>query len=85
MKQTSTFALLTFCLGILSACSTETRQAPIVDRPTASGPRFRPVTPSASASDDIKSDARGSYTVRRGDTLIRRSGRTGAARGAAGA
>jgi lipoprotein NlpD len=72
MKPTPRLALLTLCLGILSACSTETRQAPIVDRPaTASAPRFRPVTPSPSASDDVKPDARGTYTVRRGDTLLR--------------
>jgi len=68
MKPTPRLALLTLCLGLLSACSTETRQAPIVDRPTASSPRFRPVTP---AADDLKPDARGTYTVRRGDTLLR--------------
>jgi lipoprotein NlpD len=71
MKQKSNLALLTLCLGVLSACSTETRQAPIVDRPTSSASRFRPVTPSTSASDDLKPDARGTYTVRRGDTLLR--------------
>jgi lipoprotein NlpD len=71
MKPTPRLALLTLCLGVLSACSTETRQAPIVDRPTASAPRFRPVTPATPASEDIKPDARGTYTVRRGDTLIR--------------
>ncbi|WP_036168837.1 peptidoglycan DD-metalloendopeptidase family protein [Massilia sp. 9096] len=71
MKPTPRLALLTLCLGLLSACSTETRQAPIVDRPTASAPRFRPVTPSTPAADDLKPDARGTYTVRRGDTLLR--------------
>lgn len=71
MKPTSRLALLTLCLGVLSACSTPTRQAPIVDRPAStSAPRFRPVTP-APGADDVKPDARGTYTVRRGDTLLR--------------
>jgi lipoprotein NlpD len=72
MKPTPRLALLTLCLGILSACSTETRQAPVVDRPAnTSASRFRPVTPATSSSDDVKPDARGTYTVRRGDTLLR--------------
>ena len=32
MKQTSQFVLLTITLGLLTACSTTTRQAPVVDR-----------------------------------------------------
>lgn len=73
MKPTPRLALLTICLGVLTACSTPTRQAPVIDRPasTASQSRPRPVAPPAPGSEDIKPDARGTYTVRRGDTLIR--------------
>jgi lipoprotein NlpD len=66
MKQTRLLALLTISFGLLSACSTATRRAPIIDRvpPAAS----RPVAP---AADDSKEDARGTYTVRKNDTLLR--------------
>ena len=76
MKPTPRLALLTLSLGILSACSTETRQAPVIDRPATSANinRFRPVTPSTSAPApaiaDTRSDLRTTYTVRRGDSLI---------------
>lgn len=72
MKPTPRLALLTLCLGVLTACSTPTRQAPVIDRPasTASQSRPRPVAPPSPVTDDVK-DARGTYTVRRGDTLIR--------------
>jgi lipoprotein NlpD len=68
MIQTRPFALLTLSLGLLSACSTTTRHAPIIDRappvatsrPAAAVPAERP-----------KEDARGTYTVRKGDTLLR--------------
>jgi lipoprotein NlpD len=67
MKQTRILALLTISFGLLSACSTATRRAPIIDRvsPVAAS---RPVAPPA---DDSKEDARGTYTVRKGDTLLR--------------
>jgi lipoprotein NlpD len=68
--KTSRLAFLTFSLVLLSACSTETRQAPIVDRPTPSINRPRPAAPPPVA-DDSKPDARGTYTVHRGDTLLR--------------
>ena len=73
MKLTPRLALLTLSLGILSACSTETRVAPVIDRPTptASSFRPRPQPAPAAAADDNKPDARGTYTVRRGDTLLR--------------
>jgi lipoprotein NlpD len=74
MKPTTRLTLLTLSLGILSACSTETRVAPVIDRPapTAASLRPRPVpTPTAPAVDDNKPDARGTYTVHRGDTLLR--------------
>jgi lipoprotein NlpD len=64
---------LILSLGILSACSTETRVAPVIDRPTptASSFRPRPQPAPAPAAEDNKPDARGTYTVRRGDTLLR--------------
>ena len=73
MKLTPRLALLTLSLGVLSACSTETRVAPVIDRPapTASSFRPRPQPAPAPAADENKSDARGTYTVRRGDTLLR--------------
>jgi lipoprotein NlpD len=73
MKPTPRLALLILSLGILSACSTETRVAPVIDRPTptASSFRPRPQPAPAPAADDNKPDARGTYTVRRGDTLLR--------------
>jgi lipoprotein NlpD len=73
MKPTPRLALLTLSLGILSACSTETRVAPVIDRPTPSAAslRPRPLPSPAPSADDNKPDARGTYTVRRGDTLLR--------------
>jgi lipoprotein NlpD len=75
MKQTPRLILLTLSLGLLAACSTPTRQAPIVERPaTASTNRGRPATPPPAPpvrTEDPKPDARGTYTVRKGDTLLR--------------
>jgi len=73
MKLTPRLALLTLSLGILSACSTETRVAPVIDRPapTASTFRPRPQPAPAPSAEENKPDARGTYTVRRGDTLLR--------------
>lgn len=74
MKPTTRLALLTVSI-VLSACSTETRQAPVIDRPAPvaanKNPRPHPATPPAPASDEPKADARGTYTVRKGDTLLR--------------
>jgi lipoprotein NlpD len=66
------FASMMTCLAMLTACSTETRQAPIIDRPTPTAAinRPRPVAPPPVA-EEPKADARGTYTVRRGDTLLR--------------
>lgn len=73
MKPTTRLALLTVSI-VLSACSTATRQAPVIDRPAPvaanKNPRPHPVAP-APALDEPKADARGSYTVRKGDTLLR--------------
>ena len=75
MKPTPRLTLLTISLGVLSACSTPTRQAPVVDRPTASASNYRPYraaqAPAPLAASDDHVDAKGSYTVRRGDTLLR--------------
>jgi lipoprotein NlpD len=69
MKQTSRLALLTLTLGLLGACSNISRQAPIVERTTStSATRARPATP---AAVEEKADARGTYTVHKGDTLLR--------------
>ena len=67
MKQTRILALLTIYFGLLSACSTSTRRAPIIDRvppPVASRPMAAP-------ADESKEDVRGAYTVKKGDTLLR--------------
>jgi lipoprotein NlpD len=69
MKQTRPLVLLTLTLslGLLTACSTATRQAPVIDRiapPAASRPAPQP-------AEELKEDARGTYTVRKGDTLLR--------------
>lgn len=73
MKPTPRLALLTLSLGILSACTTENRVAPVIDRPapTASTFRPRPQPVPAPAAEENKLDARGTYTVHRGDTLLR--------------
>ena len=72
MKLTTRLALLTISLGVLSACSTPSRQAPVIDRPSPSTSIYRPhVPPAAAPSDDSRPNAKGSYTVRRGDTLVR--------------
>lgn len=68
MKQTRPFALLILTVGLLSACSTASRRAPIVDRappPVAT----RPAAPVL--VEEPKEEARGNYIVKRGDTLLR--------------
>jgi lipoprotein NlpD len=74
MKLTPRLALLTLSIA-LSACSTATRQAPVIDRPAPpsanKGARAHPPAPPAPAPEEPKADARGSYTVRKGDTLLR--------------
>jgi lipoprotein NlpD len=70
MKQTTRLVLLTFTLGLLGACSTTTRQAPVIERAstTASAARPRPAAPPV---EEQKPDAHGTYTVHKGDTLLR--------------
>lgn len=72
MKQTTRLALLTVSLGLLGACTTSTRQAPVVDRPVATRPQpVRPATPVHPVEEPSRPDARGTYTVKKGDTLLR--------------
>jgi lipoprotein NlpD len=74
MKKHPRLALLTVTLGLLAGCSTSTRQAPVVDRPVQSSHHGRPAAPApapAVPADESKQDARGTYTVRKGDTLLR--------------
>jgi lipoprotein NlpD len=72
MKPTSRLALLTISIA-LSACSTATRQAPIIDHPAplAANKSQRPRPTASAATEESKADARGSYTVHKGDTLLR--------------
>ena len=55
-------------LGLLAGCNTATRRAPVVERPV-SQPHSRPAP--APRAEEPRQDARGYYTVRRGDTLLR--------------
>lgn len=66
MKQVPRLALLTIVLGLVAGCTSTTRQAPIVERPATAAPA-RP----APAKVEEPKDERGTYTVRRGDTLLR--------------
>jgi len=56
-------------LALLSACSTTSNQAPVVDRNVSPAPAPKPATPSESAQ--VARDESGMYTVKKGDTLIR--------------
>lgn len=70
MKPTPRLALLTLSIALLAACQTPTRKAPVVERSSGASPsNYRPVTPSG--VEEARPDARGNYTVRRGDTLLR--------------
>jgi len=68
MKQTPRLVLLTLTLGLVAGCNTATRQAPIVERPVGSSTKPRPAP---ARSEEARQDAKGTYTVRRGDTLLR--------------
>lgn len=59
---------MTILIGLVAGCSTTTRQAPVVERPTtAAVTRPAPVR----VEEAPKQDERGMYTVRKGDTLLR--------------
>jgi lipoprotein NlpD len=63
MNRTSQLFLLTLTLGLLSACSSNLRQAPIIERTPVADAK----TPAAAAEPK---DERFFYTVKRGDTLM---------------
>ncbi|MGZ8288812.1 MAG: peptidoglycan DD-metalloendopeptidase family protein [Telluria sp.] len=65
MNQKSQYALLSITLGLLTACSTTTRQAPVVDRTPAPQVRPAPLAPAPVQKED-----RNNYTVQKGDTLL---------------
>lgn len=67
MKQVPRLALLTIVLGLVAGCTSTTRQAPIVERPAVATTQPRP----APAKAEEPKDEKGTYTVRRGDTLLR--------------
>ena len=64
MKQKSQYALLSITIGLLSACSTTTRQAPVVERTQPAQ-----VRPAAPAPQQAREE-RNHYTVQKGDTLL---------------
>lgn len=68
MKNTRHIVLLTAMLGLVSACTTTTRTAPVVDRSPAPAPA-EPVKP-AVAKEEPKVEKQGFYTVKKGDTLL---------------
>jgi lipoprotein NlpD len=71
MNPTPRLALLTLSICLLSACQTPARKAPVVERSSGANPaNYRPVTQPA-IIEETRGDPRGSYTVRRGDTLVR--------------
>ena len=63
MTKKSHVALISFTLALLSACSSNTRLAPVVDRP-AGVARPAPVAPEVNHDPAL-------YTVKKGDTLLR--------------
>ncbi|MDB5747813.1 MAG: peptidase [Massilia sp.] len=67
MKQTPRLVLLTLTFGLIAGCATSTRQVPIVERPVGSSAQAR----ASARAEQPRPDARGTYTVRRGDTLLR--------------
>jgi lipoprotein NlpD len=68
MKHTRHIVLLTAMLGLVSACTTTTRTAPVVDRSPTPVPA-EPVKPPV-VSEQPKADSKGFYIVRKGDTLL---------------
>ena len=67
MKQTPRLVLLTLTLGLVAGCTTNSRQAPVIERPVGSSTAKARPAPVREAPQDAK----GTYTVRRGDTLLR--------------
>lgn len=73
MNPTPRLALLTLTFGLLAACQTPSRKAPVEERSVGANPsNYRPASPRAPAvADESRQDTRTSYTVKRGDTLLR--------------
>ncbi|KQQ96648.1 peptidoglycan DD-metalloendopeptidase family protein [Massilia sp. Leaf139] len=69
MKQTPRLVLLTLTLGLVAGCTTTSRQAPVIERPVGSS--TAKVRPAPVRTEEPRQDAKGTYTVRRGDTLLR--------------
>ena len=69
MKQTPRLVLLTLTLGLFAGCTTSSRQVPIVERPVGSS--SAKARPAPARTEEPRPDAKGTYTVRRGDTLLR--------------
>jgi lipoprotein NlpD len=65
MKRLSQLTLLTITIALLSACSSNLRQAPVVEHKGGQSSR-----PAPTATEEPK-DERGFYTVKKGDTLLR--------------
>ena len=72
MNPTPRLALLSLTIGLLSACQT-THRAPVEERSFGANPaNYRPAAPGGPVVvEEARPDARGSYTVKRGDTLLR--------------
>lgn len=64
MKQKTHYVLLSITIGLLSACTSTTRKAPVVERTAPAQ-----VRPAAPAPQPVKED-RNHYTVQKGDTLL---------------
>jgi lipoprotein NlpD len=70
MNQTRLVILLSLSLGVLAGCSTANRRAPIVDRQSAPV-IVRPAPVAAPAPAEDRDEGRGTYVVKKGDTLLR--------------
>jgi lipoprotein NlpD len=66
MNYKSKFAVASITLGLLSACTTTTRQAPVIERTPLPA-----VAETPRPAEAVKVDAPGMYTVKKNDTLIR--------------
>lgn len=74
MNPTPRLALLTLTIGLLAACQTPSRKAPVEERSFGANPaNYRPASPGGIpvVVEEGRPDARGTYTVKRGDTLLR--------------
>ncbi len=73
MHKPSHLIPLILTLSVLAACSTATRQAPVVDLlPSGAESSRAPLSAPTVAAEAVKdADQRGMYTVKKGDTLLR--------------